>query len=89
MHPLPHACHEEEEDFQQTLELLTWESSDGEKSEIVQNSEEEEEEISMLNIRMSRTPIDGAFKLKTVVGTPRLLPGVISGYPNVHPPACE
>jgi hypothetical protein len=32
----------------------------------------------------------GAFKLETVVGTPRLrLPGVISGYPVVHPPDCE
>jgi hypothetical protein len=31
----------------------------------------------------------GAFKLETVVGTPRLLLGVIRGYPVVHPPACE
>ena len=30
-----------------------------------------------------------AFKLEKVVGTPRLLSGVISGYPVVHPPACE
>ena len=31
----------------------------------------------------------GAFKLETSLWTPRLLPGVISGYPVVHPPACE